>query len=116
MGTAKSKQKMPKKKACIQVVKPTSAFVAASFRFVPIPGPKNTKATIMIGCPKGKGHWKPAGRKNIVDRQGKKRVIVGVCTVGTRAHAKIQQPVRGRCRKGYTLKAFKPLARRRKTK
>ena len=118
-----SKIKMPKKKACVDEILSTENFVPASFRFVPIPGPKNSKATIMIGCPCPPGaskkkcagenaNWNPTGRKKITDRQGVEKVITGVCKVGTRAHAKIQAPVNGKCRKGYTLKSFTGTRRR----
>ena len=90
-------------------------FHKGSFRFVPIPGPKNTKATVMIGCLIGKGQvWKPEAKKTITDRQGRTRTITGVCSKkghpaegATHGYMKIQKPKAGKCRPGYAKKKWK---------
>lgn len=96
----KSKRKVVPipKNPCIEIVRPKSAFVPESFRYVVMP-----KAIIMIGCPKGKGHWK-TGVKTLTNREGVKQTVRGFCSVGTRAHAKIQRST-GSCRVGYRRKA-----------
>lgn len=122
-----SQTKLPPGPMCVHVMQnPVTGkkynadnFHLGSFRFVPIPGPKNTKATILIGCPKGGERvWNAERRKKITDRQGKDRVIVGVCSVkghpdegATHGYMKLQKPVKGKCRKGYKLKGWKNLAR-----
>jgi hypothetical protein len=101
--TKKPKFKLPKDR-CVQILNPKSKFTKASFRYIQSPARGKTSADILIGCPKvGKkdSNWKPNARKWITKRNGERALIVGVCTVGTVAHAKIQKPVNGRCRPGY---------------
>lgn len=87
---------------CVQFTRPKSAFDKRSFRYIQSPARgDDPSAIILIGCPKGS--WKPKARKWITKRNGERALIVGVCDVGTRSHAKIQEPVRGRCRSGYRL-------------
>ena len=99
----KPKFKLPEDR-CVQVLNPKSGFTKASFRYIQSPARGKVSATILIGCPKvGKkdSNWMPNARKWVTKRDGTKSLIVGVCKVGTVAHAKIQKPVNGRCRAGY---------------
>ena len=119
--------KLPKEKACISVLSfppkkgpvrdaKASDFHKGSFRLVPIPGPKNTKATILVGCPQMEGRaWFPNKGRVIVDRQGIERGIIGSCEFSsgkrkgkgaTKGFLKIQKPVAGKCRSGYRLRNF----------
>jgi hypothetical protein len=107
-----AKRKKPKfhlpEDRCVQILNKKSGFTKASFRYIRSPARGDEpSAMILIGCPKDEKrrdtNWKPKARKVITKRDGTKSLIVGVCEVGTRAHAKIQKPVRGRCRSGYKL-------------
>lgn len=109
--------KLPTGKACIAKIGPSAkSFHKGSFRLVPIPGPKNSRATVLVGCPiTADRTWSPNKGRRITDRQGVERMIIGVCEYNkgpdkgkgaTRGYLKMQQPAGGRCRKGYELKDF----------
>jgi hypothetical protein len=101
---------LPKDFACFKITKPFKEFHKNSFRFVPIPGPVNDKATVLVGCPLTRD-WDPTAEEDIYLRHDSKKQnkhhIVGLCSGprgkhGMKRHAVIKAIKGSRCGSGYT--------------